>query len=365
MPRISRMAAWTMVLSLVSAVAFGQAPPAANAPGNAPHYAEALYLQLRSVGLDRSRVFKVHDLSLDRDEMHLTLDDGTIGFTEDVQGRVTGAFFEGDGEVLLVPPDKAERESMALFTGAAILEEQIITAYLRFNDQTYRELTAKLLPAEHAEEFVAQWNETAKNLAESDALRLFTGFSRLLPGGPADAAAQDDPSDRLLHARLQGRKLGIFDIYYDSAIPEVISAGQLRTAASGTFYDVWTSFGAAQRAPRATPTPKAGQQKQAPIRTSHYKIRVEVKPPTEISAEASLDLEAGSGGQRTVLFELSRFLQIKQVTANGSPVEYIHNQSVEGTQLARRGNDVVAVVFPQTLTAGQRVRLSFTYSGEV
>jgi len=53
--------------------------------------AEELYLQLRSVGLDAARVYQVREASLDRNQLHISLDDGTIAFTQDVKGRVTGA----------------------------------------------------------------------------------------------------------------------------------------------------------------------------------------------------------------------------------------------------------------------------------
>ena len=61
--------------------------------------AEALYLQLGQVGLDPTRVYQVRGASLERSAIHITLEDGTIGFTQDVMGHITGAFFEGDGEV--------------------------------------------------------------------------------------------------------------------------------------------------------------------------------------------------------------------------------------------------------------------------
>src|SRR5262249_47189490 len=104
-----------------------------------PQTAEALYLALGSVGLDPSRTYHVRDVAIGRAAMHIPFDDGTVAVTEDVAGQVTGAFFEGDGEVLLVPPDQVERASMALFTGSAILEERFVTAYFRFNDRTFRE----------------------------------------------------------------------------------------------------------------------------------------------------------------------------------------------------------------------------------
>ncbi len=46
-------------------------------------------------------------------------------------------------------------------------------------------------------------------------------------------------------------------------------------------------------------------------------------------------------------------------------IEFIHNPAIEGTQLARQGNDLVAVVFPQPLRTGQRMELRFVYGGEV
>src|SRR5208282_1911764 len=76
----------------------------ASAPPPHPSSAESLYMQLRTVGLSKSRVYRVGDVSIDRAAFHITLNDGTIAFTEDVAGCVTGAFFEGDGEILLFPP---------------------------------------------------------------------------------------------------------------------------------------------------------------------------------------------------------------------------------------------------------------------
>ncbi len=59
-------------------------------------------------------------------------------------GRITGAFFKGDGEILLTPPTEVERRSMSLFTGMAILEERFATAYFRFDDDVPDELKADL-----------------------------------------------------------------------------------------------------------------------------------------------------------------------------------------------------------------------------
>ncbi len=346
--------------------------PTPPAPASAPpdHSAEALYRQLRTVGLDKSRVYSIREVTLDRAALHITFDDGIIAFTEDVAGRVTGAFFEGEGEVLLAPPNQSERASMMLFTGAAILEQRFVTAYFRFNDDTFAELQPSLRPAANPQEFLTQWDAAARNLAEPDALRLLVSFSKYLPssGAPADLPKPDaQDKDRMLHARVQGPGLGAFDLYFDSLATEQILAGQLKTVVGQSYYDVWTSFSLGQpAAPTAEATAVLGEEaRPEAVNVTQYKIRARVEPPTKLDAEASLQLDVRQGGQRAMFFELSRFLQIQKVEANGQPVEFIHNQALEGTELARRGNDLVAVVFPQPLRPGEKIDLHFVYRGEV
>jgi len=349
-------------------------PAACAADNTAAKPAEALYMQLGSVGLDAARVYQVRDASLDRASIHISLEDGTIAFTQDVMGRVTGAFFEGEGEILLVPPSEVERKSMGLFTGMAILEERFATAYFRFNDDVMAELGPDLRAATTEQEFLERAGPAAKNLANIDAMRLLTTFSHMLPSvdgsSSSDEASRRGPSDRFLHARLQGTKLGVFDVYFDSTAAEQVLVGQSKTGGNGeTYYDVWTSFSVMQTGhlPMSTASSESPSANVPghPIAVRSYKIRADVLPPKQIQATASLRCEVGSGGARTLLFELSRFLQIEKVTLDGQPVEYIHNPALEGTQLARQGNDVVAVILPKTARTGETFELEFKYGGEV
>jgi hypothetical protein len=339
-------------------------------PGIQAGPAETLYQRLRTVGLDRSRVYRVREASLNRASLHVTLNDGTIAFTEDVAGRVTGAFFAGDGEVLLMPPGPVERSSMTRFTGAAILEEKFSTAYLRFNDDTLKELQPSLIQREHPEEFIAQWNDSAQDLAEADALRLFVSFSRFLPSNnpAAPDAVQNsvESADQMLHLRAQGRKLGAFDVFFDLAAMEQISAGQLRNVGGKSYYDVWTSFAFRKERETAATAEIAGEEEDhGEIEVSNYKISAQINPPTQLDAEARLRMLVRRGGERVVLFELSRYLKVREVEADGRPIEFIHNPALEGTQLARRGDDVVAVVFTEPLRTGQEIELHFAYGGSV
>lgn len=340
--------------------------------------AEALYIQLGSVDLDPTRVFRVREASIDRASVHISLEDGNVAFTKDVLGRITGAFFEGDGELLLVPPDDVERRSMGLFTGMAILEQRFSTAYFRFNDNTALELQPALRAPEDAETFVTRWNPTVRNLAQEDAMRLLATFSEWLPfpGEKDPPARTPDPQDSFLHARLQGNTLGVFDVFFDSTAAEQVEAGQTKRAENGTaYYDVWTSFPVVSSA-AVPPVPAAQKdipQTLPPETESHgdpilvrrYVIDAHIRPPKELDAAVNLECEAKRSGSRFLIFELSRVLDVKSVEADGTPVEFIHNPAVEGTRLARSGNDLVAVILRTPMIKGQKIGLRFAYRGDV
>ena len=366
MLRVGRLAALMVIFCSAAGLASGQAPgpgestaPVTSASATVGP-AESLYLKLRSVGLDPERVYQVRGATLERAALHISLDDGTIAFTGDAGGHITGAFFQGEGEVLLFPPDTTERASLAHFTGAAILEEKFSTAYFRFNDDVFGELQPGLRTMDDAASFAAEWNVTARNLAPGDALRLLFSFSRDLP--PAEKAPAND---HFLHAFVQGNKRGTFDVRYDSLQSEQIAAGQHKTGDGEDFYNVWVSFPAAARAGTTVTERDADGEPIPDVAISNFKIQATVKPPTELEANAALSITAHKETGRMLMFELSRFLQVKAVKADGRAVEFIHNPAIEGSQLARRGNDVLAVFLAAPLRAGQNVELSFDYSGSV
>lgn len=357
----------SIVIFLCAVVALGrtQTSGADVAPASdVRNPAEAFYLKLRSVGLNKSQVYKIREASIDRGKLHISLDDGTIAFTQAVDGHVTGAFYQGYGEVLLMPPNQAERSSMSLFTGSAILEETFSNAYFRFNDDVFGELQPYLRQAEDPDAFFSQWDATARNLAADDALRLLLSFGESLPGakGPTERSTDD-----MVHAYVQGNKLGAFDVLYDSLLLEQIEAGQHRHADGEDYYDVWASFAvpAPGTSDGSSSLSEGNESPPLDLAVNSFKIQAHIKPVKQLEAKATLNVVAGPGGKRILLFELSRLLRVSQVLADGQPVEFIHNQAIEGSHLAREGNDVVAVILPAPLKKGQKIQLTFEYSGSV
>jgi hypothetical protein len=366
MRRAVKVASLTVLFCGIAVLSRSQQTAPTQSPDNSSSHgpAEAMYLKLRSVGLDKTRVYKIREASLDRAKLHISLDDGTIAFTEAVDGHITGAFFVGYGEVLVIPPNEMERQSLSVFSGAAILEETFSNAYLRFNDDVFTELQPYLRQADDPTAFASQWDATARNLAADDALRLLFSFCDTPPGA-SDANAT--ASDHMLHAYVQGIKLGGFDLRYDSLLQEQIEVGQHKNVNGEDYYDVWTSFAVPViSTPGAAPVLRdTDETPNAELQISHFKIQAHIRPVKEMDATATLSIAPRQRTHRALLFELSRMLRVSQVLADGHPVEFIHNQAVEGSHLAKQGNDVIAVILPSPLEKGQKTELTFEYSGSV
>src|SRR6266403_217463 len=176
----------------------------------------------------------------------------------------------------------------------ALLEEGFSSAYFRFNDDTAASWLANLSPVSEGAEIVKQWDGMSRNLAESDALRLLLDFSHFLPTPGMDSAKE---FSRLLHARLQGKKLGNFELFWDASAAEPLWAGQIRFREGIPFWDVWTSF-----KPRALDGP--GRSKSAAasdVRIGSFRIRASAQPPPVARASAEVVLSVQPGGRRTLI----------------------------------------------------------------
>ncbi|MCI0353122.1 MAG: hypothetical protein L0Z53_27195, partial [Acidobacteriales bacterium] len=274
--------------------------PSPAQPAPAPtHDTAALYRQLSTVGLDPSRTHAIRDASVNREEIHLVFTEGTISFTQPVNGQITGAFFEGEGEILLVPPNQVERGTLALFTKAAVLTEKFNAAYLRFSGDVMQELQPALRPAENVAPFVDRWQSAARSLAMTDALRLSAAF------------LNQGRNDRFLHARVIGRRLGTFDVFFDTRSGEQISVAQAGIAPNGgRYYDLWTAF------PSRSARQRQGFDTRGyePFQIVATRIDARISPPRELAAEASITLQLNRSGERMLLFELSRSLRVKEVS---------------------------------------------------
>src|SRR5215468_7676284 len=102
-----------MMLRLVALLLLLALPATA---GTAADIARAI----RENSFDRDECYRVRDITLVKDDIRIYLTDGHIIFSKPVAGRRTAAVFAadvegGDAEVIVMPPDRAERTSLARY----------------------------------------------------------------------------------------------------------------------------------------------------------------------------------------------------------------------------------------------------------
>jgi hypothetical protein len=311
--------------------------------------------EIRASRLDPGQIYKVRELNIYREELRIYLLDGTLAFLEPVRGKVTGAVFIGQGEVLLIPPDAVERRNLAAFIKSPVLDETFSSALLRFTDETASQLRSEIARSERAEpvedqELLRNWNPVVANLHNVHEMRVLTD---LLARKPVP----------FFSARVSSDHHGIFDIVLDYRQAEQLLLGQVSTGDERRFNDIWCSF--AVRSVRSRP---GGFEE--PLQPQRYRIESRILPSRVMQVSAEVDLRPALSGERMFGFYLSRNLQVSsvQLLRSGTPpveLEFYQSAWPEERERYRRGNDQVMVALPAPSVAGQAFTLRFQYEGEV
>src|SRR2546426_6524296 len=104
---------------------------------------------IRESSFDRNECYRVRDVTLVREDIRIYLADGHIIFSQPVAGRRIAAVFTadvegGDGEIILMPPNLAERTSLASYIASPNLDEHFRTALFLFTGNDYDQLMSQL-----------------------------------------------------------------------------------------------------------------------------------------------------------------------------------------------------------------------------
>src|SRR6185369_10737997 len=88
---------------------------------------------IRENSFDRDECYRVRDLTIVKEDIRLYLTEGYLIFSKPANGVRMAAVFttdveNGDGEVIILPPDRAERRSLSAFTDSPNLDEHIKAA---------------------------------------------------------------------------------------------------------------------------------------------------------------------------------------------------------------------------------------------
>jgi hypothetical protein len=217
-----------MVTSLIFA-AF-----AASASFAAPAEADAMLAQLSKIRLDKKQIYSVRGITLDRDVLSISLNRGVLAFTEAVDGKITGAVFVGNGDILAIPPDPVEKQQIFRYTKSALLNEHFETAVFRFTDATYDDILKQYRTrAEEAVEpevvdQLMRWESELQRRAEFLNERILADLVSSNSGRP------------FFLAQIEARQRGWFDAIYDERRTEEVFIQQYTMLSDQPL--VWASF---------------------------------------------------------------------------------------------------------------------------
>jgi hypothetical protein len=322
------------------------APPVFSAADQSPR---EFYDALNALRVDPATTYQLvtaNRIELRRGDVEIYFEEGKLAFLAPINGRVTGFVFSGRGHALAFPREVVEKQQMARFLGAPVLDQVFLNAYVRFTDDAADDLlhqfqTAKLEPqvdtafASLSDLYVAQFNA-------SHSLRILE-----------DHLSQNPKP--YFYAALEGVETGLFDLLFDLQRREQVSLGQHRKSGTSVFYDVWASYSV----PGSVPPPVA-------FRALDYTLDTTILPDNSLDSTAAVHLRAETSGERVLTFQLSRALRAETVTdEQNKPLLYFQNEGLNLQERSVRGNDYIHVVLPQPSQKGQEFTIHFHYRGNV
>jgi hypothetical protein len=311
---------------------------------------------VKDAGLDLDQCYRVRDLSLYKDDIKLYFNDGYLIFSKPVAGERIAAVFTaeveaGDGEILLLPPQRGERQSLARFTGSPNLNEHFTRALLVLTGDSGRQLLDSIEKGagrkapEMAPMLAEQWTPVVSNILDSFAPRIAADL--LTPGR----------TDGLLLAALGGKALGNFDVIYDPNASEQVIVGQLMERNQRLVYDVWSRFTARRfRTGSAAPP-------EPVFSLTQFRIEASLDENLRLKAVTRATLKIGSQPLRAFAFEVSRAEQVTAARMDGVPAELLLSESTRSRALRADENDVFLVATPDFLAPGSTHRIEIEHEG--
>jgi hypothetical protein len=308
-----------------------------------------LLLALNALRIDSQAVYTVSPK--DRIELHqadtvISLQDGKIAFFQPFEGRITGLVFSGLGHALALPREPAEKQQMARFLLAPLLDQQFLSTYVRFTDDTAQDLLAQLqhagLQPSADAPFGDLWQNHLDRLNPSHSLRILIEKFSLAP-------------HHFFHAGIDGVVTGPFDILADQMRLENLMIGQPRRVASVNYYNVWASYAV----PGFKPPP-------VPFDVLRYRIETSIHTDTSLEGNASVDYRGISGTEQVLVIQLARSLKIDNVSLeNGPPLPYFQNEGLTQNEIRSQGDDSLCLFLPKPPAKDEVFTLHFRYRGNI
>ncbi|WP_058188003.1 M1 family aminopeptidase [Terracidiphilus gabretensis] len=330
-----------MVLCLVLfAAVLGSTSLCAQRPPNSNAY----YQQLRNL-LPGGEVIAVHHLELKRDAAVFTFESGDISFYGEVNGKVTGAVFRGQGHLHLTPPTLEERHNLRILSHAEEFDEDFDQAVLRFTDKTAAELhQAGAGKGGDSKPLI----QSAMELHAFQRLKLFENIDlRLLEDvlSPADGG--------FFMAAMHGKKNPhlIFTVDPDGArhvAPEEVSLLTLNDW--GETYLCAFSSGEGHAHARS-------RSDSGAYRIDREDLDTTIEKSGFLTGMATLHVVAQQDGVAAARLSLFPSLRVSNVaSASGEAMDFVQEKKEEDADFG--------VILPHALKKGEDVSIRITYGGK-
>jgi Peptidase family M1 domain len=304
---------------------------------------------LNALRLDNQSVYTVSTkdhIEIRQADVTLYFTEGRIAFFQPFEGRITGFVFSGLGHALALSRDPVEKQQLARFLGTPVLDQPFVSAYVRFTNDTAKDLLDQL---QHAgvtpatdNGFVALWRPQLERLNPTHSIRILM------------EKYYSDPR-HFFHAGIDGITTGPFDVLLDNSRAENVLIGQPRRTNYATFYDVWSSY----TLPGSTPL-------RVPFNAVGYHVDTVIQPDNSLVGSTVVDFRALAGTEQVLFVQLARSLKVESISLDhGSPLSFFQNEGLTEQDLRTRGDDTICVFLPKTPAAGESFSLHFRYRGNV
>jgi hypothetical protein len=306
-----------------------------------PANANAYYQQLRSL-LPGGEVITVKDLELKRDEAVFTFKSGSFAFYGEVNGKVTGAVFKGEGHLHISPSNPEERHNLSVLTHNEQFDEDFDQAVLRFTDGTAAELrkaSAGAGSADHGYTSAAsELNSFMRTkIQENIDLRLLEDVMSPTPGGFFFAG---------IHGHKYSHLLFTIDPF---GLPDV-QPEQLALMS-------WNDWGPMFLTASNLMTDAVDGARHKPFRTDHEDLDTTIEKGGFLSGLATVHIIALQDGVAVVPLNLYPTLRVSKVeTDQGAQLDYVQEDKDHDADFG--------VVLPQPLKKGESATLRITYGGK-
>jgi hypothetical protein len=311
--------------------------------------ADAMYRPLRDL-MPGGDVINVSNFELRRDAATFTFRQGSFAFYGGVNGKITGAVFEGKGHLHITPPTAYEKHNLALTMRSEEVDEDFDQVVLRFTDGTADELHKASTGSGQSSNSFGKAAQELRSFARSRDqlgmnidLRLLEDVASLVPGGYFLAA-------------VHGGKNGHLYFFYDpngvaELAPEEVALAQWKND------EILTYPLAFHRAAEYANHTANGNEDNTPYRVLHEDLDVTIEKSGFLSDVATVQLRAERDGVAVIPLDLYPTLRVSNVTTDaGVALDYVQEGKYDDPEFG--------VVLQRPLHKGETTTVKITYGGK-